>query len=388
MTLAGDETPDSIDRMLRLLAEQARHHAVLLTDCEGVVLWWSHGAERVFRMSRQQAIGMHLSSIFTPEDRQAGIDELERAIANSDAVSQDDRWHLRADGSRFWSSGAMVALRNEQGEVIGYGKILRDRTDMKEQLAVLGNKLDQAEWRNNAKDLAITKIAHELRNVFAGIETGLQLVFKHRETRDPSEMLDLMRQQLELLQQLTEDLLEVQRLHAGKVALTRRPVMIQSLLQALVDQFASRCKEKGVQVECLAPAIPVRVAGDAVRLHQVFANLLDNAIKYSNDGGRIWIKTTIEDQEAVIHVEDEGRGIPPEMLTDIFVLFTQLDSNSSNRGLGIGLALVHELVQLHGGSVQATSRGVGSGSEFTVRLPLAAGEWAQQDVDRNSAGAK
>jgi signal transduction histidine kinase len=107
------------------------------------------------------------------------------------------------------------------------------------------------------------------------------------------------------------------------------------------------------------------------RLHQIFSNLIGNAVKYTPPGGRIWVKATIEDQDAVIHVEDTGRGIPPEMLTRIFELFTQVDGNA-NGGLGIGLALVHEFVQLHGGSVQAVSKGIGLGSEFAVRLPMAA----------------
>jgi two-component system CheB/CheR fusion protein len=340
-------------------------------DPQGVVLWCNSGAQRVFNAPLAALVGKDLSSIFTQEDRDSGIDELERVVASTAAISEDDRWHLRADGSRFWSSGALFALRDADDRLVGYGKILRDRTDAKEQAELLGSAIKSLEASNAAKDLAITKVAHELRNVFAGINMGLQLISNRRGSGVDADIADLMHRQLQMLERLTEDLLETKRLSASKVTLNLDEVPLQEVLRDVAGQLQGRCAEKSLNLQILTPPVPIVVAADRVRLQQVFANLVDNAIKYTPAGGQIWVKMTTEDRHAVIHVEDNGRGIPAEMLTKIFDMFTQVDANASSEGLGLGLALVHELVQLHGGSVQAASKGLGMGSEFSVRLPLA-----------------
>jgi two-component system CheB/CheR fusion protein len=285
-------------------------------------------------------------------------------------VSDDDRWHVRPDGSRFWSSGAMVALRNESGHIVGYGKILRDRTDGKEQFELMSNALRDLQASNESKDLAITKISHELRNVFAGINMGLHLIRNRNAGAVGTDVAALMQQQLDIVQRLTEDLLDVKRLSTSKVCLSRSDVALQDVLHDVIVQFKPRCDEKNLDIQALLPPVPIVVSGDRIRLQQVFANLIDNAVKYTPANGHIWVKMTVEDTNAVVHVEDDGKGIPPDRLTHIFQLFTQIDPNSSSQGLGLGLALVHELVQLHEGSVQATSKGLSLGSRFTVRLPV------------------
>ena len=369
MTNASTATAENIDSVLRLLVDQAREHAIFLMDPKGTVYWCNAGAERLFNAPREKLVGEDLSKIFTDEDREKGIDELERVTAGSSAISEDDRWHVRLDGSRFWSSGALLAIHDSQGALVGYGKILRDRTDVKEQLELLGNSLRDLQISNENKDVAITKISHELRNVFAGINMGLNMIGTRRGTLVDADVADLMRQQLDVVQRLTEDLLDAKRLGSSKASLDVEDVVLQDVLHAVITQLQGRCAEKSIAVQALAPPVPIGVTGDRVRLQQIFANLIDNAVKYTPPGGHIWVKCTIEEDFAVVHIEDDGRGIPPDMLTQIFDMFTQVDPGSSNKGLGVGLALVHELVQLHGGSVQATSKGLGMGSEFSVRLP-------------------
>jgi len=366
-----NRAPERSDELVRLLVDSALEHAVFLLDCEGRITWWSKGAERVFQVSCENAVGRPIAQIFTPVDQQSGIAELERAIANADAISEDDRWHVRANGARFWASGALIALRGPDGEVLGFGKILRDRTDIKEQMAALQSQLADAQQSDATKDRVIAKVAHELRNLFAGLNSGLQVMRSHvGDEQRQQHVAALMQQQLQVVRSLIEDLLDAQRFQAGKATLTVQPTVIQHVLVDAVEHLRSRAEAKSQILQLLAPSAPIVVPADSARLFQIFTNLVENAIKYTPSRGRIWVKATFDDRDAIIHVEDTGKGIAPAMLPRVFDMFTQADTEASGGGLGIGLALVRELVRLHGGSVQAVSLGMGMGSEFTVRLPL------------------
>jgi two-component system CheB/CheR fusion protein len=363
--------PERSDELVRLLVDSALEHAVFLLDRDGRVTWWSKGAERVFQVSCEQAVGTPIEQIFTPVDQRSGLAELERAIAHADAISEDDRWHVRANGARFWASGALIALRGPDGEVLGFGKILRDRTDIKEQMVTLQGQLEEAQRSDATKDRVIAKVAHELRNLFAGLNSGLQVIRSHAgDEQRQQQVAALMQQQLQVVRSLTEDLLDAQRFRAGKAALALQPTVVQQALTDALEHLRSRAEARSQLLQVLAPATPIVVLADSARLFQIFTNLIENAVKYTPPRGRIWVKATFDDRDAVIHVEDTGRGIAPEMLPRIFDMFTQADTDATAGGLGIGLALVRELVQLHGGSVQAVSLGLGMGSEFTVRLPL------------------
>jgi two-component system CheB/CheR fusion protein len=364
-------TAENSNELLRLLVDSALEHAVFLLDREGRITWWSKGAERLFAMAGERAVGRSIDQIFTPVDQQSGLAELERVIADADAISEDDRWHVRANGARFWASGALIALRGPEGEVLGFGKILRDRTDIKEQLVALQSQLEEAQRSDRTKDRVIAKVAHELRNLFAGLNSGLQVIRSHAgDVQRQQQVAALMQQQLQVVRSLTEDLLDAQRFRAGKGALTVQPTVLQHVLSDVLEHLRSRAETNSQLLQLLAPAAPIVVLGDPARLFQVFTNLVENAIKYTPPEGRIWIKATFDDRDAIVHVEDTGKGISAEMLPRIFDMFTQADTGGVAGGLGIGLALVRELVLLHGGSVQAVSLGLGMGSEFTVRLPL------------------
>ena len=151
--------------------------------------------------------------------------------------------------------------------------------------------------------------------------------------------------------------------------------MLQDVISASVEMAKPLLEKRSQRLEILLAPAPIMVDGDPVRLQQVLANLLNNAIKYTAEGGRIWVKATVEDEDAVVRIEDNGVGIAPDMLQFIFELFAQVQTQEQEadaQGLGIGLSLVKELVTLHGGTVQANSDGIGKGSVFTVRLPMVA----------------
>lgn len=362
---------EAVERLLFAAADQTRDYALILLDVNGHIVWWNTGAEHIFDISKDKAIGRHSSMIFTPDDQARGLSELELRIAKHDVASEDDRWHVRGDGSRFWSSGALVPLRNDVGELIGFGKFLRNRTSVKEQLERLREEVRVAREAEETQKTGVATLSHELRNVLTGFKHGLTLMRTQGSDADRrEELLTMMEEQTALVHRLTDDLLDIARISRGKLQLKLAAVRLQDALQHAVSQRESEAQVKRLQLHLLMPPGPIVIVADPARLQQILGNLLDNAIKYTPEGGRIWVKLTTEDPEAVVHVQDNGIGIPPDMLDQIFELFTQVETDLSHRGLGIGLSLVKNLVALHGGSVQASSEGEGKGSEFTVRLPL------------------
>lgn len=368
---AQDLSDEHVSRLLHALAEQAEVYAIILMDPTGHIVWWSAGAERIFGLAPEEVAGKHSSLIFTPDDIERGIADLEFAMARNDARAVDDRWHVRADGFKFWSSGALVALRNSNGDLIGFGKVLRDRTQLKEQLEHLREEARVAREMEGRQKVGIATLAHELRNALSVFAHGFKMLqAQGTSTARRAELFTLLEKQTSLVHRLTEDLLDIARLETGKLTLELERLDLQHAIEQAVGNVQARADRKRISLTVLMPPSPVVIEADSARLQQVLVNLLDNAIKYTPESGRIWIKMTLEDPEAVVYVEDTGIGIPPDMLTKIFELFTQVQSDSARHGLGIGLSLVKNIVTLHGGSVQARSEGEGKGSEFTVRLPL------------------
>jgi signal transduction histidine kinase len=224
------------------------------------------------------------------------------------------------------------------------------------------------------KDEFLAVLAHELRNPLAPIRTAVDLL-RLRPIADPSviECRDVIGRQVEQLTRLVDDLLDVSRINSGKIRLVREPLDVAAIVRHAAETQRPQLDERKQRLSVEAPERPLVVDGDLTRLSEAVGNLLDNASKYSDEGARIVVRIEAGAAgEAVIRVQDPGIGIPPEMLSRVFELFTQVDHARSRTqgGLGIGLALVRELVELHGGRVTAHSPGIARGSEFVVRLPL------------------
>jgi PAS domain S-box-containing protein len=363
----------SLERFLKLFAEQSHEHAIALLDAAGRITWWSPGAERLFGYPADEIVGRQGARLFTPEDNERGLAEHELAVAIEHGSAEDDRWMQRMDGSRFWASGVMVALRAADGSLLGLAKVLRDRTDLKEQLETLGNQVHALDQQARRKDVFLSTLSHELRNPLSPLANAVAII---RMSAPPSAeveyALKVVERQMDLLRRLVDDLLDLSRIGAGKIELKRSRVTLHELLERAVEATRPLVDERRHRLEVLLPPAPIEMEVDPERLVQVFVNLLGNAAKYTPADGTIWITATTEGLEAVIRFEDTGVGIPADMLPRIFELFTQVESSQplAGGGLGIGLALVKNLVAQHGGSVQVRSEGAGKGSEFTVRVPL------------------
>ncbi|HZH16172.1 MAG TPA: response regulator [Archangium sp.] len=228
------------------------------------------------------------------------------------------------------------------------------------------------------KDLFLAMLAHELRNPLAAITTAVSIL-ERRATVEPKDakMVSIIQRQTNHLARLVDDLLDVSRLTRGKVELRQTRVDLRGVLEQVLTVFRPQAEGKQLKLESSLPPVPLWMEADTTRLVQVFTNLLDNALKYTNEGGSISVKAerlVSEDGSAStrVRVKDTGIGIRAEILPSVFELFSQADESleRTRGGLGIGLTLVHNLVEMHGGRVEAHSEGPGQGSEFVVWLPL------------------
>ena len=372
--MAGPAHPPDLQLLLRLLLDQLQDYGLILLDAQGCVVRWFNGAAAMFGYTEQEALGRHIEFLFTQEDRSRGIPQHEAAVARSESQSDDDRWHVRKDGGRIWAFGMLIALRDAAGEVVGYAKIVRNRSDVRQQIEELRHRVDELTKSHRRKDVFLSTLAHELRSPLAPLVNAVELM---NLTESKPQSLDypirLIERQVTTLRRLVDDLLDLTRLGEGKIDLRLERVDLTVVVSHAVDTVRPCIQERRHHLEVLHPASPILVNADPSRLHQVFVNLLENACKYTEPGGRIWVQSTVEADEAVVHVVDTGIGIPTEMRNRIFDLFTQIEGPRYSRsgGLGIGLSLVRDFVALHGGSVQVLDRGATQGSQFSVRLPLA-----------------
>jgi two-component system CheB/CheR fusion protein len=242
------------------------------------------------------------------------------------------------------------------------------------QLTAEVKRLEEAlssERRRTSEFLA--QLAHELRNPLGPILSGLEAM-QIVGLKDPTleSLRELMRRQTDQLIRLVDDLFDVSRVTHGRITLEKERIDVATVVAQAIETTRDLIAERRHSLAVDVPPQPIPVDGDAVRLQQVFVNLLSNAARYSPEGGRIWLSAARDGSEAVISIRDEGQGISAEALPRIFDPFFRSEAarQTSGHGLGVGLSLVHSLVQLHGGRVQVMSDGPGKGSEFVVTLPL------------------
>jgi PAS domain S-box-containing protein len=227
------------------------------------------------------------------------------------------------------------------------------------------------------KDEFLATLAHELRNPLAPIRHAARIgKSPHATDAQLGWARDVIERQVEHMARLLDDLLDVSRITRGRLELRKECLLLQDSLAAALDTVRPLIEARGHTLTTDLPASPVHIEADPVRFAQIFTNLLTNSAKYTDPGGEIGVRAEVRDRSAVISVRDNGIGIPPDLLPRVFEMFSQSKSAAerSEGGLGIGLSLVRGLVQLHGGSIEASSRGPGEGSELVVKLPLFAGE--------------
>lgn len=313
------------------------------------------------------AVGKTFREIYRPSKPLEGIIQiLSQVIETGDPVKMDFLW----DTVEFRGWLALHVVKVQDGVAISFDDITREK-EIQKELELRIEEMAQADRR---KDEFLAILAHELRNPLAPLRNALQIMRIAGDRRDlVLQARETMDRQVDQLVRLVDDLLDISRINYGKITLNKTTVETGKILQDAIDAATPAIDAAGIRLHLAVPCEPLPLNGDSIRLVQIFSNILNNAIKYTPRDGDIFISAEKSGHMAIIKIRDTGPGIDPAILPRIFDIFCQGREPAAriHGGLGIGLALVKRLVELHGGAVVAASEGRNKGSEFTVTLPLA-----------------
>ncbi len=339
--------------------------AVVGKTLDGIITTWNHGAERMFGYTAEEVIGKSVTLLIPPNhvDEEPAI--LER-LKRGERLEHYETVRQRKDGTRIDVSLAVSPIRDPKGRIVGASKIARDITRHKQTEEALRDS-------DRRKDEFLATLAHELRNPLAPIRQAA-LISQASSASEAQKRWshEVISRQVRHMALLLDDLLDISRITRGTLALRMQTTDLASIVDAAVETARPALDAKRHTFTLELPQNRVTFAADPMRLSQVLANLLTNAAKYTDPDGRIALVARCDDGEIVISVTDNGIGIAPESMGNLFSMFSQVKSSKdrSEGGLGIGLALAKGLVGLHGGRIEARSAGSEHGSEFIVRLPL------------------
>jgi PAS domain S-box-containing protein len=353
--------------------------AIVGKTLQGIITSWNQGAERLFGYTAAEIIGLPINTLIPPERQEEGVGILAR-LGGGERIEHFETVRVRKDGTTVDVSLTISPIKDGSGQIIGASMFARDISDRKradaerEELLMRESAARaEAQAANRSKDELISLVSHELRSPLNSI-----LIYSQMLSSNPNDA-EQVRQTCEIVERntrtqlrLIEDLLDTARIVRGELRLDKLPTDIMPVLADALDVARPMAEAKGIRLRAHYGETSGMVDGDSVRLQQIIGNLLSNAIKFTPASGRVELWLERSGEELCIVISDTGAGIDPATLPYIFDRFRQNDSASAQRhgGLGLGLALVKHLVDLHGGAIEAASEGIGLGSTFTVRLPL------------------
>jgi PAS domain S-box-containing protein len=344
---------------------ESSQDAIISKTLDGVIRTWNTGAERLFDYAPHEAIGRPITLIIPPDRLDEEYEILAR-ISRGERIEHFETIRVSKHGRLIDISLTVSPIRDSEGRVVGASKVARDISDRK--------RIDKAlQEANQRKDQFIALLAHELRNPLAPLRNGLHVIrLAGTDTTAIVQAREMMDRQLSHMVRLVDDLLDISRVSQNKMELRRSRVLLKDVISSAVETARPAIEEAGHELNISLAPEPVYLDADLTRLAQVFSNLLNNSAKYTERGGRIWLAVERQDGDVIVSVRDTGLGIPANDLPRIFDMFSQVDRSveRSTGGLGIGLALVKGLVEMHGGTVTATSEGQSKGSTFVVKLPV------------------
>ena len=338
---------------------------------------WNPAAERLFGYTAAEAIGQNIRLII-PHERWSEEDDVLARIGRGERVDHFETVRRAKDGKMLNISLTVSPIRDRSGKIVGASKVARDITDRKRAEAELERLLvsekhsrAQAEEASRLKDEFLAVVSHELRSPLNAITGWASLLLMRQHDDQTKHAIETILRNAQTQTQLIADLLDVSRIVTGQLRLNVRSFKVIPVVEAAIEVVRPAADAKSIRIETIFDPSSGPVAGDPDRMQQIFWNLLSNAVKFTPRGGRIQVRLQRIDSHVEIVVSDTGRGVDPKLLPFIFERFRQGDSSTTREhgGLGLGLAIVRHLVELHGGVVNAYSDGPGKGTEFIIQLP-------------------
>ncbi|HVZ21209.1 MAG TPA: PAS domain S-box protein [Vicinamibacterales bacterium] len=346
--------------------------AIVSKDLDGIVMSWNAAAQRIFGYTADEMIGASIRTII-PADRQAEEDRVLATIRSGQRVEHFETIRRRKDGTLIPVSLTVSPILAPDGRIIGASKIARDISERVKAESERLQLLRAVQEASRVKDEFLATLSHELRTPLNAILGYSRMVRSGLLTGEKQDRgIETIERNATSLAQIVEDVLDMSRIMSGKLRLHIQPIDLGRLVRDAVAGLMPAAEAKGVTIETVVDASLTPSAGDPDRLQQVLWNLLSNAVKFSGRGAYVSVHVTRAGRQASIVVSDTGIGISAEFLPHLFERFRQADAGTTRErgGLGLGLAIARQLVELHGGTIEAASPGPGKGSTFTVTLPL------------------
>jgi PAS domain S-box-containing protein len=398
---AAAEALHESEERFRMLVQGVTDYAIYMIDPRGIVTTWNEGAQRMKGYRIGEIVGRSFEAFFPQVDIVAQKPERELAAALRDGRFEDEGWRVRKDGSRFWANVVITPLYAPDGKHLGFAKITRDLTEKRQAEAVERTLLHEqaaraaaeasrrqllaseeaarsaaqrADESNRIKDEFLATVSHELRNPLNAIIGWSTILRDSSDASLQAKGLDAIHRNAMAQARLIDDVLDVSRIITGKLRLELKPINLGSIAADALDVVRPSADAKNIRISVqVDPELPLLVA-DPERMHQVVWNLLSNAIKFSRAHDEVTVRVGHRGSQVELVVTDTGIGIEHEFLPFAFERFRQADASTNRQfgGLGLGLAIVRHIVELHGGEVRVTSPGKGHGATFSVFLPVRA----------------
>jgi PAS domain S-box-containing protein len=370
------------ERRYRSLIDNVADYAIFMTDAQGRIATWNGGAEAMLGYAAEEAIGQPIDLFSTAEDAEARIRAKQMEVARQTGRATCETWKVRKDGRRLYIESVTVTVLDENGQLSGFAHFLRDVTE-KHRISTEREQLleseraarNEAERASRTKDEFLATLSHELRTPLNAVIGWTQVLRKTPGLpSDATNALTVIDRNARAQAQIIADLLDMSSIISGKVRLDVQRLDMASIVEATVETVRPTAQAKGVRVKAVLDPNAGPVRGDPNRLQQVLWNLLTNSVKFTPKDGHVTVSLARVSSHLEVEVADSGEGIDAAFLPHVFDRFRQADASTIRRhgGLGLGLSIVKQLVELHGGSITAKSPGPGLGSSFRVSLPLMA----------------
>ena len=375
---------------------ESSDEAIIGCALDDTIRSWNHAAEQLYGYTAAEIVGKNARTLLPAEDQGSLGAQLD-AIRRGERIERAHAVHVRKDGARIDVSVTLSPIEDRAHQLVGISAIARDigptlaaQRELEHRADEIRALLASSEEAARRREQFLAMLSHELRNPLAAVLNATRLLGDAPLPEVHERCVAVLDRQARHMARLLEDLLDVSRITRGKLQLHSVDLDLREPIEAAIEATSPLLSQRRIVLDVILPERPVPVHGDTARLQQVAANLLSNAANYSPTGSRVELRLSLDAAQATLRVTDRGIGIAPDMLGRIFELFVQAEQHLDRPrgGLGVGLSLARSIVELHGGTIEATSGGTNRGAELTVRMPLAAAADPKDEIPQRATSRR